>query len=71
MWVISDAKRLECRAHMCAYDGCMASAYADSASICTRSPSYRIRSTVDPRELGMHEYGRFARDAKGMRLVGS
>jgi len=56
---------------MCAYDGCMASAYADSASICTRSPSYRIRSTVDPQELGMHEYGRFARDAKGMRLVGS
>lgn len=21
MWVISDAKRVECRAHMCAYDG--------------------------------------------------
>ena len=46
--------------------GCMTG--ADSATICTRSPSYKRRNTVDPQELGVHTCGHFTYDAGGYAI---
>lgn len=47
--------------------GCMTG--ADNTIICTRSPSYKRRSTVDPQELSMHTCGHFTHDA-GVYAIG-